>query len=70
MGHRPQETQQWDLAAHVRGGTKVHPATIYSCPIHLFSPPWQVERGSGGRAQGHGASKEEQVCSAINEEQG
>jgi hypothetical protein len=28
-----------------------------------------MERGGDGRAQGHGAGKEEQVCGAINEEQ-
>ena len=70
MGHRPQETQQWDLAAHVRGGAEIHPATIYSSQIHQFSPPWQVERGGDGRAHGRGFGKEEQVYGASNEEQG
>ena len=59
-----------DLAVHVRGGTKVHPATIYSSPIHQFSPPQQVHRGGDGRAQGRGAGMEEQMCGASNEEQG
>jgi hypothetical protein len=49
----------------VRDGTKILSATIYSFPIHQFSPPWQVQHGGDGRAQGRGAGKEEQVCGAM-----